>query len=195
MWLVFFPLEPSMGEVENNPIKPPHLEIGMKLHHFALIPCKVTAPIFFRSPKLDSAPLYFCFRVSAKDRLENIGIQKTVKILKYSSFDLSETNFHTIKVYVADRILEMQFKRYQYLTRRLVLVDVRLVIMSTETPSWSTSKMRKSRKEKQTHRSSREKWRRCWRPSRTLRRAPRRRRSRRRRRVGCSGSTSTAPPT
>jgi hypothetical protein len=29
MWLVFFPFEPSMGEVENNPVKPPHLEISV----------------------------------------------------------------------------------------------------------------------------------------------------------------------
>lgn len=29
MWLVFFPFEASMGEVENNPVKPSHLEISV----------------------------------------------------------------------------------------------------------------------------------------------------------------------
>ena len=124
-----FPLNPAWGKLKTTLSNRLILRSVWSFIVFAFTPCKITAPNFLRSAKLDSASLYFFFRVSAKDHLENNGNQIkywSQTIVKCSSFDLSETNFRTIQVYVSDRILEMQFKRYQYLIiTRLVLQKYR----------------------------------------------------------------------
>ena len=72
MWLVFFPLNPAWGKLKITLSNRLILRSVCSFIVFALTPCKVTAPIFFSSAKLDSAPLYF-FRVSVQNHLKISG--------------------------------------------------------------------------------------------------------------------------
>ena len=70
-----FPLNPAWGKLKTTLSNRLILRSVWSFIVFAFTPCKITAPNFLRSAKLDSAPLYFFFRVSAKDHLENNGNQ------------------------------------------------------------------------------------------------------------------------
>lgn len=68
-----FPLNPAWGKLKITLSNHLILRSVCSFIVFALTPCKVTAPIFFSSAKLDSAPLYFFFRVSVQDHLKING--------------------------------------------------------------------------------------------------------------------------